>query len=172
MIGGPHPGENPGRSFCLAVDTSALRRQLGLLEQAWRDHPARFTRLSALQAAALLALAGLPGLLGLLALLLPLGLWLAGGSAWWWALAPLGAALLWASAALWRPEPPPQDGVVLTLAQLPRLDELLQRLTEAAHARPLGEVRLTPEQELRVLPTSPLGLLGAAGRSCASACPC
>ncbi|WP_374428981.1 hypothetical protein [Ideonella dechloratans] len=142
------------------MDTSALRRQLGLLEQAWRDHPARFTRLSALQAAALLTLAGLPGLLGLLALLLPLGLWLAGGSAWWWALAPLGAALLWASAALWRPEPPPRDGVVLTLAQLPRLDELLQRLTEAAHARPLGEVRLTPEQELRVLPTSPLGLLG------------
>lgn len=160
MIGGPRPGENPGRSFCLAVDTSALRRQLGLLEQAWRDRPARFTRLSALQAAALLALAGLPGLLGLLALLLPLGLWLAGASAWWWALAPLGAALLWASAALWRPEPPPQDGVVLPLAQLPRLDELLQRLTEAAHARPLGEVRLTPEQELRVLPTSPLGLLG------------
>ena len=160
MIGGPHPGENPGRSFCLAVDTSALRRQLGLLEQAWRDHPARFTRLTGLQTAALLGLAGLPALLGLLALLLPLGLWLAGGSGWWWALAPLGAALLWASAALWRPELPEPDGVVLPLSQLPRLNELLQHLTQAAHARPLGDVRLTPEQELRVCPGSPLGLLG------------
>ena len=160
MIGGPHPGENPGRSFCLAVDTSALRRQLGLLEQAWRDHPARFTRLTGLQTAALLGLAGLPALLGLLALLLPLGLWLAGGSGWWWALAPLGAALLWASAALWRPELPEPDGVVLPLSQLPRLNELLQHLTQAAHARPLGDVRLTPEQELRVWPGSPLGLLG------------
>ena len=160
MIGGPHPGENPGRSFCLAVDTSALRRQLGLLEQAWRDHPARFTRLTGLQTAALLGLAGLPALLGLLALLLPLGLWLAGGSGWWWALAPLGAALLWASAALWRPELPEPDGVVLPLSQLPRLNELLQHLTQAAHARPLGDVRLTPEQELRVCPGSSLGLLG------------
>jgi hypothetical protein len=142
------------------VDTSALRRQLGLLEQAWRDHPARFTRLTGLQIAALLGLAGLPALLGLLALLLPLGLWLAGGSGWWWALAPLGAALLWASAALWRPELPELDGVVLPLSQLPRLNELLQHLTQAAHARPLGDVRLTPEQELRVCPGSSLGLLG------------
>lgn len=142
------------------MDTSALRRQLGLLEQAWRDHPARFTRLTGLQIAALLGLAGLPALLGLLALLLPLGLWLAGGSGWWWALAPLGAALLWASAALWRPELPELDGVVLPLSQLPRLNELLQHLTQAAHARPLGDVRLTPEQELRVCPGSSLGLLG------------
>ncbi|MCO5976294.1 hypothetical protein [Ideonella oryzae] len=142
------------------MDTSALRRQLGLLEQAWRDHPARFTRLTGLQMAALLGLAGLPALLGLLVLLLPLGLWLAGGSGWWWALAPLGAALLWASAALWRPELPEPDGVVLPLSQLPRLNELLQHLTQAAHARPLGDVCLTPEQELRVRPTSPLGLLG------------
>ena len=160
MIGGPHPGENPGRSFCLAVDTSALRRQLGLLEQAWRDHPTRFIRLTGLQTATLLGLAGLPALLGLLALLLPLGLWLAGASGWWWALTPLGLALLWTSAALWRPALPPQDGLLLPLSQLPRLDELLQRLALAAHARPLGEVRLTTDPTLQIVPASPLGLLG------------
>ncbi|WP_148289912.1 hypothetical protein [Ideonella sp. B508-1] len=142
------------------MDTSALRRQLGLLEQAWRDHPARFTRLTGLQTAALLGLAGLPALLGLLALLLPLGLRLAGASGWWWALSPLGLALLWSSAALWRPALPPQDGLLLPLSQLPRLDELLQRLTQAAQARPLGEVRLTTEPTLQIVPTSPLGLLG------------
>ncbi|WP_374584010.1 hypothetical protein [Ideonella dechloratans] len=142
------------------MDTSALRRQLGLLEQAWRDHPTRFTRLTGLQTAALLGLAGLPALLGLLALLLPLGLWLAGASGGWWALTPLGLALLWSGAALWRPALPPQDGLLLPLSQLPRLDELLQRLTQAAQARPLGEVRLTTDPTLQIVPTSPLGLLG------------
>lgn len=160
MIGGPGCRENPGHADRNPVNTPADLRHASRLEQAWRQHPQRFTRGTALLAAALLAGLGLALLLPAAGQLWAIGRWVAGGSALWGLLAlPCGAAL-WLGAAAWLPLAPPAEGIPVAANEHPRLAELLRRLDSALGSRARPDLCLTDQPGLHLSPGTRWGLLG------------
>lgn len=142
------------------MSTSERLRHASQLEQAWRQHPQRFTRGTALLAAVLLAGLGLALLLPAAGLLWAIGRWGSGGSALWGLLTlPCGAAW-WVGAAAWWPLAPPAEGIPVAADDHPRLTELRRRLGSALGTRTRPDLRLTEQPSLHLAPGARWGLLG------------
>ena len=146
------------------MNDHAFRRRVGQHANAWRDHPRRFVRRTALLALAAHA-AGWALLIVVVALAGAAwaGLFL-GATGLWRAAAWLGvlvtAALAWPMWRALRLRPASPAGLPITRPQAPALFAQIDQVVARLHAAPIDSVRLDTSLAPRLIEQPRLGVLG------------